>query len=188
MRWQPRASNFRLERRTVGNHDQATENPAWSREYLNGECLQIAITLSEVSGYLHCIALSTAHQRWINDFSPKMAAAPTIDVTKLFSLQGKTAIVTGGTGGLGTAMTTALASAGADIVSIELPNDAGSQRTEEAVTGLGRKFAKYECDLGDMKNLRSTYQQIWNDEVVADILLVSQTSPLLSNSFNQTAH
>jgi len=41
-----------------------------------------------------------------------------VDVAKLFTLAGKTAIVTGGTGGLGTGMTMALASAGADIVSI----------------------------------------------------------------------
>lgn len=102
-----------------------------------------------------------------------MAAAPTIDVSKLFSLAGKTAIVTGGTGGLGTAMTTALASAGADIVSIELPGDAGSERTQDAVTGVGRQYKKYECDMSNMKSVRSTYQQIWNDGVIADIVLVS---------------
>lgn len=100
------------------------------------------------------------------------AAAPTVDVAKLFSLTGKTAIVTGGTGGLGTAMTTALASAGADIVSIELPNDPGSERTKEVVTGLGRKYSKYECDMSDLKNIRSIYQQIWKDGVGADIVLV----------------
>ena len=100
-----------------------------------------------------------------------MAAGPTVDVSRLFSLAGKTAIVTGGTGGLGTAMTTALASAGADIVSIELPNDPGSENTAKVVTGCGRQYRKYECDVSDMKAIRSIYQQIWKDGVTTDILL-----------------
>ena len=50
-------------------------------------------------------------------------SAPIIDVQGLFSLHGRTAIVTGGTGGLGMAMTTGLASAG------------GGQRGDAAVAG-----------------------------------------------------
>lgn len=95
-----------------------------------------------------------------------------VDVSKLFSLEGKTAIVTGGTGGLGTAMTTALASAGADIVSIELPNDPGSERTRNIVEKTcGRKYRNYECDVSKMKNIRETYQKLWSDGVVADIVV-----------------
>ena len=101
-----------------------------------------------------------------------MAASAAVDVSKLFSLEGKTAIVTGGTGGLGTAMTTALASGGADIVSIELQNDPGSANTEEIVTKkCGRKYSKYECDVRDLKAIRATYQKMWSDGVVADIVL-----------------
>ena len=99
------------------------------------------------------------------------AATPTVDVSQLFSLHGKTAIVTGGTGGLGTAMTTALASAGADIVSIELPNDPGSENTANVVKGCGRQYRKYECDVKEMKEVRATYQKIWADGVKADIVL-----------------
>ena len=97
--------------------------------------------------------------------------APVVDPAKLFSLAGKTAIVTGGSGGLGTAMTMALASGGADIVSIELPNDAGSKNLEQSVTGIGRSMRKYECDVKNSKELRSCFQQIWSDGVQADILL-----------------
>lgn len=99
------------------------------------------------------------------------ASAPILDVSKLFSLEGKTAIVTGGTGGLGTAMTTALASAGADIVSIELPNDPGSDNTSKIVKECGRKYSKYECDIRDKAAIRTTYQKIWSDGVEAAILL-----------------
>jgi 2-deoxy-D-gluconate 3-dehydrogenase len=100
------------------------------------------------------------------------AASAAVDISKLFSLEGKTAIVTGGTGGLGTAMTTALASGGADIISIELPNDPGSANTEKIVTQTcGKKYKKYECDVRDLKAIRATYQKMWSDGVVADIVL-----------------
>jgi 2-deoxy-D-gluconate 3-dehydrogenase len=66
---------------------------------------------------------------------------------------------------------TALASAGADIVSIELPDDPGSQNTRNIVTGCGRKFSRYDCNVQDLKSIRSTYQKIWDDGVKADIVL-----------------
>lgn len=97
--------------------------------------------------------------------------APLVDVSTLFSLKGKTAIVTGATGGLGTAMTTALASAGAEIVSIELPNDPGTETIKEAVNKTGRSIRQYSCDVRDPKSLRGVYQQLWSDGIKGDILL-----------------
>lgn len=44
----------------------------------------------------------------------------TDSVTSLFSLRGRTAVVTGGTRGIGQAMAIALAEAGADIVLIQV--------------------------------------------------------------------
>ena len=94
-------------------------------------------------------------------------------VAALFSLTGKTAIVLGGTGGLGQVMTLGLAEAGADIVSIELPNDAQSGKLEQSIKQLDRKYSKFECDIADSKNLRSTFARVWEAGVVPDILLNS---------------
>jgi 2-deoxy-D-gluconate 3-dehydrogenase len=99
-----------------------------------------------------------------------MSTAPPLIAT-LFSLEGQTAIVTGGTGGLGHAMTMALAEGGADIVSIEMPSDPNSKTTAEGVSKAGRKLTRYECDVGDSKALRATFSKIWEDGHQADILL-----------------
>ena len=45
-------------------------------------------------------------------------------LNKMFSLQGRTAVIAGGTGGIGSAIVMALLGAGvSSIISLELPND-----------------------------------------------------------------
>jgi NAD(P)-dependent dehydrogenase (short-subunit alcohol dehydrogenase family) len=56
------------------------------------------------------------------------------DVMSLFSLSGKTALVTGGTRGIGQAMAFALAEAGADIVLVQV-----RERERERKNKRGRK-------------------------------------------------
>jgi 2-deoxy-D-gluconate 3-dehydrogenase len=90
---------------------------------------------------------------------------------QLFSLSGKTAVVTGGTGGLGSEMTVALAEAGADIVSIQYPNDASGPALQKAILETGRKLVVFECDLSDSAALRTTVHEIWEAGVIPDILL-----------------
>ncbi|PVH75078.1 NAD(P)-binding protein [Cadophora sp. DSE1049] len=92
-------------------------------------------------------------------------------LTNLFSLEGKTAIVTGGTGGLGKAMTIALAQAGAIIVSIQLPKDPNSAALAEAVAGVGSKVTPFECDLASPQDLRRCYASIWEAGFAPDVLL-----------------
>lgn len=92
-------------------------------------------------------------------------------LTSMFSLTGKTAIVTGGTGGLGLEMALAMADAGADIVSIELPNDPRSALLAEGVQRTGRKLQVFHSDVVDSKKLRDTFAQIWESGVMPDILL-----------------
>ena len=101
----------------------------------------------------------------------QMGSGTLPSITELFSLSGKTAIVTGGTGGLGLSMAIALAEAGADIVSIQIANDPRAAMLVEGVKECGRKLRTYETDVSDSPKLRETFQQIWSDGVVPDILL-----------------
>ncbi|KAH8889227.1 NAD(P)-binding protein [Thozetella sp. PMI_491] len=90
----------------------------------------------------------------------------------MFSLKGKTAIVTGGTGGLGSAMVVALVQAGLSlVVSIELPDDPLSLEFEGKIHSFGTKIMPISCDLQNSASLRETYQMIWEAGVVPDILL-----------------
>ncbi len=88
----------------------------------------------------------------------------------LFDLTGKTAVVVGGTSGIGLAMAVGLAEAGADVV-------ASSRRQEQVdeaaalIEGRGRKALRLTSDVGD----RATLQRLLDETVKAwgkvDILI-----------------
>ena len=92
-------------------------------------------------------------------------------LTRTFSLAGKTAIVTGATGGLGLAMASALAQAGARIVSIELPDDPAAPALRKTIEGYGNGFEAFHCDLANIADLRGCYRSMWDAGVVPDILV-----------------
>lgn len=91
----------------------------------------------------------------------------------MFSLKGKTAIMTGATGGLGSSMALALAKAGASIVSIELPDDPNSANLVKSISDAGSTLQAFYCDLGSAEQLRACFGQIWDAGIVPDILVNS---------------
>lgn len=66
-----------------------------------------------------------------------------------FDLSGQTAVVTGARRGIGLAMATALAEAGADIVAASAGIDADGGELGEAVRAHGRAFEAHRVDLAD---------------------------------------
>ncbi|MEI5579110.1 SDR family NAD(P)-dependent oxidoreductase, partial [Streptomyces brasiliscabiei] len=65
--------------------------------------------------------------------------------TDFFSLAGKTAIVTGGNGGLGRAFSLALAAAGANVFVPSLADDDGE--TARLIEAHGREYAFVQSDI-----------------------------------------
>ena len=68
-----------------------------------------------------------------------------MSVLESFRLDGKVALVTGASRGLGQAMAVGLAEAGADIAGLDRTPDC--DETCDQVTALGRRFMNIECDL-----------------------------------------
>lgn len=86
----------------------------------------------------------------------------------LFNLSGKTALVTGGSGGLGQGIALALAEAGANIVSASLSS---SEDTINRATALGVKGLSIEADLSDHSQLGDLFEQALKLTGQIDILV-----------------
>lgn len=64
-------------------------------------------------------------------------------------LNGKTALVTGASRGIGKAIALKLAQCGADVAVVYAGNQAAAEETVEAIRALGRKAEAYQCDVAD---------------------------------------
>lgn len=92
------------------------------------------------------------------------------NVLDLFSLNGRTALVTGATRGIGQSLAIGLAEAGADIVLIQRP-DSKNNETKEQIQKLGRKVVVYKADLANPEDLRGLVKRITGDGHDINILV-----------------
>lgn len=87
-----------------------------------------------------------------------------------FKLDGKRALVTGGSRGLGRAMALALAEAGADILLIARHRESLTE-TAEAIRELGRQAHWIEADLAQPEMCQAACEQLLRDFGHVDILV-----------------
>jgi len=88
-----------------------------------------------------------------------------------FQLHGKTALVTGARRGIGFAMATALAEAGADIVGVSATLEPAGSEVAKKIESLGRKFQGYACDLGDRAAVYAFIDKVKRECAPIDILV-----------------
>lgn len=88
----------------------------------------------------------------------------------LFSLQGKTALVTGASRGLGRAIAIALANAGAFVV-CSSSKAGGTKKTLKEIKAVGGKAIEVTADLSKRKKVKKMYQTILKKVGNVDILV-----------------
>ena len=89
----------------------------------------------------------------------------------LFSLEGKTALVTGCKRGIGFAMAEALAEAGANILGVSASLEVEGSKIEKRIKEIGKDFKGYQCDFSDRKSLYSFIEKVKAENPKIDILV-----------------
>lgn len=92
-------------------------------------------------------------------------------IDNLFSLKGKTALVTGCKRGIGFAMAEALAEAGADILGVSATLETKGSKIEKRIQEIGRNFKAYQCDFSNRKSLYEFIKQVKSENSQVDILV-----------------
>ncbi|QIW96845.1 hypothetical protein AMS68_002363 [Peltaster fructicola] len=87
----------------------------------------------------------------------------------MFSLDGKTALCTGTTRGIGQAMAIALAEAGADVLLVQ--RDESNEETKRSIEALGRQATIYIADLASTESIKALVPRVLADGHKIDILL-----------------
>ena len=80
-------------------------------------------------------------------------------MSKLFDLSGKVAVVSGAARGLGRAMATALAEAGADLMLVDR-NGVGAEETAQTITRLGRRALAVASDVSEPAQVRALFAEL----------------------------
>ena len=93
------------------------------------------------------------------------------DGNDAFSLHGKTALVSGGSRGIGAEIALALARAGADVAILYRTRRDEAEKTVEAMQGMGVEAAAYQQDVGDLDQLQGTVDRVVADFGAVDVLV-----------------
>jgi NAD(P)-dependent dehydrogenase (short-subunit alcohol dehydrogenase family) len=94
-----------------------------------------------------------------------------------FSLQGRCALVTGASRGIGAAIAVALASAGADVA-LCARSAAGLETVAAAVGAAGRRALSLPCDVCRRDEAATAVERAWGELGAIDILVTSAGGPL----------
>lgn len=95
---------------------------------------------------------------------------PNESVSQLFNLTGKTALITGGSRGIGRTIAIGLASAGADVVITSRTTDS-LDSVAGVVRNLGRKCYTYELDVSELSSINQLFVSLKDDLLVPNILI-----------------
>ena len=90
---------------------------------------------------------------------------------QLFDLTGRTALITGGSRGLGKEMALAFAHQGADIMIASRSIESCEETAAEVRRETGRNCVPYACHIGRWDELEGLADAVWNEFEGLDILV-----------------
>jgi NAD(P)-dependent dehydrogenase (short-subunit alcohol dehydrogenase family) len=96
-----------------------------------------------------------------------------METKKLFNLKGKTALVTGGSQGIGKAISLALAEYGADLVINYRSGTELARQTESEITAIGVKCRLFQCDLAQSEASGAISDFLRDQNIGIDILVLN---------------
>lgn len=88
---------------------------------------------------------------------------------KLYSLEGKLSVVTGGSRGIGAAIAIGLASAGSDVILLQ--RDLANTKTADQIRALGRKCEIVKCDLSSKEDMNGLAERIVQEHGQIDVVV-----------------
>ena len=91
------------------------------------------------------------------------------DLKNMFTLDGKTALVTGGGQGLGGAIAEGFAQFGADVSIVDI-NPTTAEEVSESIRDMGRKSISIECDVSNEEQVKSTVEKTIKELGKIDLL------------------
>ena len=90
---------------------------------------------------------------------------------ELFSLKGQNAIVTGGSGYLGSAISEGLAKYGANVMIVSRSKEKCMNLAEQLNQKYNVKCQGYALDVSDSNSINHTFEEIYNSDMKIDILI-----------------
>jgi NAD(P)-dependent dehydrogenase (short-subunit alcohol dehydrogenase family) len=89
----------------------------------------------------------------------------------MFTLAGKTALVTGAARGIGRGIAAVFADAGADVAINDIDDGPAAREAAESVRGRGRRTLVVKADVGRRDQVEPMFEQVWSALGPIDILV-----------------
>lgn len=89
----------------------------------------------------------------------------------LFDLSGRTALITGGTRGLGREMVFGLAQAGADVIIVSRKPEQCAELAREVAERFGRRAIPHACHVGHWEQLDQLVDEVYEELEKVDVLI-----------------
>jgi NAD(P)-dependent dehydrogenase (short-subunit alcohol dehydrogenase family) len=110
------------------------------------------------------------------------------DPTQLYRLDGKVAVITGGSRGLGREMSIAFAGVGADVVIASRKLDACKELAAEITAATGRRALPVACNVGSWGDCDALYEAAYEEFGTIDILVNNAgSSPLYGSDLRDVS-